>query len=147
MKSIMRRTAVLVAALTLPAFLVAGNNSNPSPRPASTVAATVIHEEDARWNCRTMGNHRCADPVATWVGPTELTGAVRACGSPLRGRPAVPPSLMRACLSLGVLKAQTVKDPDGSSYTLAAGPARVHECRTQYAGTELKACLNQPRYV
>lgn len=159
MKSIMRRAAVIAVLMAAPAFLVVagtGDVRQPATPTSRTTAVTLvgdgnrggrIHEEDARWNCHTMGNQRCGDPVASWVGPTELRGAVHACGWTIKGRPPVPPSLMRACLGLGVLKAQTVKDPDGSSYTLAPGSARVYECRTQYVGAELKACLNQPRYA
>lgn len=164
MRSIMRRTAVAIATLTLPAFLVACQGSDraasatPSHRPTATVTPAIlagddnrdgiIREEESGFNCRTMGNKRC-DKRPPLVQAVCVAKDIEdsATGRPVRLNK-VPPKLIPACAKLAGKPGRWTKY-QGAWVYVAPGTARVIECREQYTGLEgygydeLRGCLNQ----
>lgn len=135
--------AGLAALVTLGAS-ACGSEGSTAPR-SETVAKPIILEDDPRFDCRTMGNKRCAMS-------RSLDAAVKACTKPTAKVPGfkrpvrlntVKATDMPACLKLGKKPSRTYVE-QGSKVTVASGTTRVVECRMSSRGIELSYCLRQP---
>lgn len=110
--------------------------AQPLPRATITITKTLpqatktITEDDARWNCKTMGNKRCGKVVARGNRYPKVCQGV-------------PQSMMRDCISLSKKRAHWGEE-GGTRFFVPAGEVRVRECRADYSGLELSDCLRQP---
>lgn len=69
--------------------------------------------------------------------PTPIAPATKACQG-------IPDSMQGKCIGLFLRPGYSLIQKDGSKVDTPNGAALVKECRGQYAGAELRACLSQP---
>ncbi len=162
MRSIIRRTAGIVALITLPTLMtvavqqIDAHQSQPvlsvtTVRPGDDNGDGRVDEDESGFDCRTMGNRICGETVAAsrpLTAAQRKASAIRACterayrdGRTVRRLTPVPVKLLPSCVTLGMRPARKVN----ANATDPSGPVLVRECRDQgLTLVELGFCMRQP---